>query len=90
MPINVCDSLLLNGKYYIGKQIDEGNFGKVYKIIDVQNHKIPLVIKIQKCMEYAGKEVNSIRKIDNRNLIAYGCAIIGDSIHAYYIMPRFG
>ena len=45
LPINVCNSLLLNGKYHIGKQIDEGNFGKVYKITDVQNHKIPLVIK---------------------------------------------
>jgi hypothetical protein len=90
LPTEVCDSLILNGRYHIGRLIDEGSYGKVYKITDAENQQLPLVIKLQKTMENAGIEVNSIRKIDKRNMIAYGCVLIGDTIHGYFIMPRFG
>ena len=46
LPKNPCGSFILNNRFYIGRYIDKGCYGSVYKITDVDHLKKPLVIKI--------------------------------------------
>ena len=39
-------ALLENETFLIGKLIGSGSFGKVFKIVNIKNPEIPLVIKI--------------------------------------------
>lgn len=53
---------VLKDRYLIGRHIDNGSFGQVYKIIDLQNQTRPLVIKISSDYKLFGKEINAMKK----------------------------
>ena len=53
---------VLKDRYLVGRHIDNGSFGQVYKIIDLQNETRPLVIKISTDYKLFGKEINAMKK----------------------------
>ena len=53
---------ILKGRYLIGRHIDNGSFGQVHKIIDLQDKTRPLVIKISADYKLFGKEINAMKK----------------------------
>ena len=53
---------VLKQRYLIGRHIDNGSFGQVYKIIDLINKERPLVIKISSDLKLFGKEINAMKK----------------------------
>ena len=54
---------LLKNKYVIGRLIDQGSYGKVYKAIDIEDKHKPLVVKIAQDYKTFGKEINAMRKV---------------------------
>lgn len=91
----------LKNRYIIGRHLDSGSNGHVYKIVDKENPKIPLVLKISdECLAFS-EEINTMRKITATckdasipNVVAYGILhqeLEGVStMNAYFIMPRYG
>jgi hypothetical protein len=53
---------VLKERYLIGRHIDNGSFGQVFKIIDLKDQSRPLVIKISADYKLFGKEINSMKK----------------------------
>jgi len=43
---NQIEGSILKERFAIGRLIDQGSFGKVYKCIDLNNKNRPLVVKI--------------------------------------------
>jgi hypothetical protein len=37
---------VLDGRYVIGRLIDKGSFGQVFKVVDLQDSSLPLVMKV--------------------------------------------
>lgn len=60
---NKIEGSVLKTRYVIGRLIDKGSFGKVFKCIDLQNKNRPLVVKIASDYKQFGNEINSMRKI---------------------------
>ena len=55
---------VLSQRYKIGKFLDAGNVGKVFRVTDLKNPKSrPLVIKVQKKSKLFFQEVITIKKI---------------------------
>ena len=93
----------MKGRFSIGRHIDKGSNGSIYKVTDLQNPKIPLVIKItDDCMPFTS-EINAMRKIrpsatirpddSTPSVIDYGLInheLDGEvTMLAYLIMPRY-
>jgi serine/threonine protein kinase len=65
---------ILKERFAIGRLIDRGSFGKVYKCIDLVNKNRPLVVKITNDYKQFGAEINAMRKIyskQTRNINKY-------------------
>jgi len=60
---NKIEGSVLKGRYAIGRLIDRGSFGRVFKCIDLQDKNRPLVVKIASDYKQFGNEINSMRKI---------------------------
>ena len=60
---NKIEGSVLKGRFEIGRLIDKGSFGKVYKCVDLQDKNRPLVVKIASDYKQFGNEINSMRKI---------------------------
>jgi hypothetical protein len=54
---------LLKERYCIQTLLDQGSFGKVYRLVDLKNKKRPLVVKICKDYKNFGYEIQAMRKI---------------------------
>lgn len=99
--VGQLEKATLKNRYIIGRHLDSGSNGHVYKITDIENPKIPLVLKISdECLPFS-EEINTMRKISAAfkdtsipNVVAYGILhqeLEGvSSMNAYLIMPRYG
>jgi hypothetical protein len=54
---------VLKNQYIIGRHLDSGSNGKVYKVIDSKNPKANLVIKVSEDVKGLSLEVNTMIKI---------------------------
>lgn len=54
---------ILKKRFCIQSLLDQGSFGKVYRLIDLKNKKLPLVVKISPDYKNFGKEIHAMRKI---------------------------
>ena len=59
---------VLKERYLVGRHIDNGSFGQVYKVVDLQNQARPLVIKISLDYKLFGKEINAMKKSYKKSL----------------------
>ena len=57
---------MIDGRYYIGRLIDRGSFGFVYKVVDMQDKKKPLAMKVQPTTHIFQKEIHSLKSIWRR------------------------
>ena len=57
------EGAVLKERYHVQRLIDQGSFGKVYKVVDSKNKTLPLAIKI--CSDHSkfGKEIKIMKKI---------------------------
>lgn len=97
---------MIKNRYLIGRHLDSGSNGMIYKIVDNQNQKVPLVIKLSEdCMAFS-QEINHTKKIyksgakncsgisQTPQVVDYG--LINQIKHgketllAYMIIPRYG
>ena len=82
---------ILKSRYLIGRQLDQGSFGKIYKVIDLEDKDRPLVIKICAQTNLFAKEVSAMQNITSRKnvsecsmeidtpeVIAYGMLMVSD------------
>ena len=95
IPKNPSGSFILNERFYIGRYIDKGFYGKVYKITEVDHPEKPLVIKISQDVKIFRPEVKTMidigQKSDSKSkIIAYGKLYVDDIPMSFFIMPRYG
>lgn len=57
------EGTILKDKYMVGRLIDRGSFGKVYKVTDTANSDRPLVIKVSNQNELIAKEIKTMKNI---------------------------
>ena len=65
LPEDPFGSMLENNKYILGKLVGEGHYGKVFKIVYIENPTIPLVIKISSDTVGTAHEIKLKKKIKN-------------------------
>jgi serine/threonine protein kinase len=53
----------VKSQYKIGKLIDQGSYGFIYKITDSKDTKRPLVMKIQQNAGDLAKEIHQMKKV---------------------------
>ena len=51
---------LCKGKYQIGRYLDQGQYGKIFKVTDTANKTLPLVVKVQEVSDQFRQEVNTL------------------------------
>ena len=56
---NITGSYIQNQRYNIGRLLGEGSYGKVYKIMDMNDAKKPLAIKISKQNSVTQNEIKA-------------------------------
>ena len=97
---------ILKGRFEIIRQIDNGSFGKIYKVTDLKYPKVPLVMKVADDYKSFGGEIHVQHKVSASNkerpqrflstpeVIDYGLLTNKhseeDALSAYVIMPRYG
>ena len=54
---------VIRNQFYVARLIDQGSFGKVYKCINLNCPKQPLVIKISEDIEIFKKEISAMKNI---------------------------
>ena len=57
---------ILKRRYLIGRQVDRGSFGRVYKVIDLQDQERPLVIKVCDDYKLFAKEIAAMHNIHRK------------------------
>ena len=57
---------ILNGRYYVGRLLDKGSFGQVFKIVDLQDKTRPLAMKVQPTTHIFEKEIHAMKSIWRR------------------------
>lgn len=57
---------ILKRRYLIGRQIDCGSFGRVFKVIDLQSQDTPLVIKVCEDYKLFAKEISAMLNIERK------------------------
>ena len=57
---------MLQRRYYVGRLLDKGSFGKVFKITDTEDKTRPLAIKIQPADHIFEKEIHAMKSIWRR------------------------
>ena len=64
--IDQLEGNLISSKYMVGRMIDEGSFGQVYKIVDIADQSRPLVMKV--CPDYKvfGHEINTMKRVHKK------------------------
>ena len=90
LPEDPLGLFLENNKYILGKLVGEGLYGKVFKIVYIENPTIPLVIKISTDTVGTAHEIKLKKKIKDGQMVSYGLVTVGDTLKAYFIMPRLG
>jgi casein kinase 1 len=63
---NKMEGSVLKQRYTIGRLIDKGSFGHVYKCIDIQNQSRHLVVKVANDYKQFGNEINAMRRISKK------------------------
>ena len=54
---------VIRNQFYVARLIDQGSFGKVYKCINLNSSKQPLVIKVSEDIEIFKKEISAMKNI---------------------------
>ena len=57
---------ILKRRYLIGRQLDRGSFGRVFKVIDLQAQDTALVIKVCEDYKLFAKEISAMLNIDRK------------------------
>ena len=60
---NKIEGSVLKERYTVGRMIDSGSYGEVYKCIDLENKHRPLVVKIASDYKQFGYEINAMRTV---------------------------
>jgi serine/threonine protein kinase len=97
---------VLKEQFMIGRHLDSGSNGKVYKVIDSKQPKANLVIKISEDVKGLSQEVNTMIKISKGlcvsepgdsipRVVDYGILSLEqkggqETLMAYMIIPRYG
>ena len=55
---------LISNRYLIGRKIDQGSCGEVYKCVDVNNNETPLVLKVSDNRKLMKQEVKTLLMIN--------------------------
>ena len=93
MPEDPYGLFIEDKKFLIGRLIDKGSSGKVYKVIKKDYPKEPLVIKISEDNKNNRAEIQTMKKIKSgiqKLLIAHGQLVLDNVLMVYVVMPRFG
>ena len=95
----------LKNRYTVGRYLDSGQNGKVYKVVDAKHPKAALVLKISENCKQFSVEIHQMKKIFQQNkldgqsstpeVIDYGLVNLVEEdkvekMMAYVIMPRYG
>lgn len=91
---------VIKERFVIGRLLDRGSFGKVYKIVDINDKHRPLVIKMSEEVQAFALEIKAMKKIFQYNektpeVVDYGLIVHQKQgkemkMLSYMIMPRFG
>jgi hypothetical protein len=57
---------ILQGRYCVSRLLDNGSFGKVFKVVDMKEIKIPLAMKLQVSSILFEKEISAYKSIRSR------------------------
>lgn len=78
---------ILKRRYLVGRQLDAGSFGRVFKIIDLQDKEAPLVMKVCEDHRMFAKEISAMHNIQRKAATApkqqSGCVSKTPSVISY-------
>lgn len=63
VPQSELEGTVLNKRFKVGKLIGQGSYGKVYRVYDLDNLNLPLVMKLSPDYTILYKEIKAIGTI---------------------------